>query len=223
MFDKYRVIDLSLEYYEGMFTYPADLHVRTELTIMGRHFLEGRMATKITIGSHTGTHADAPLHQIADGMSIEQIAVDRFVGWAGVIDLTDKAPKEAITRKDLEERGNSVRKGEIVILRTDWTQKHWDTKAFYANENPYLTDDACQWFLDREVRCIITDIDIEDIHVQVKPGPHHVLLLGHGIPLVEYPINLGELTKDRVFIFAAPIKIRGCDGAPCRVVALEEV
>jgi hypothetical protein len=47
VFDKYRLVDLSLEYYEGMFTYPADLHVRTELTIMGRHFLEGRAATKM--------------------------------------------------------------------------------------------------------------------------------------------------------------------------------
>jgi arylformamidase len=222
MLDKYRLIDLSLEYYEGMFTYPADLHVRTELTVMGRHFLEGRAATKITIGSHAGTHADAPLHQIPSGMSIEQIPLERFVGWAAVIDLTDKRAKEAVTAKDLAARGGAVQDGDIVILRADWTQKYWDTKTFYAAENPYLTDDACQWLLDRKIRCVITDFDIEDIHVQVKPGPHHVLLLGHGIPLVEYPINLDQLTKDRIFVFAAPIKIRGCDGAPVRIVAVEE-
>jgi arylformamidase len=156
-------------------------------------------------------------------MSIEQIPIERFVGWAVVVDLTDKGHKEPISAKDLEERGSAIQPGDIAILRNDWTQKHWDTKTFYAGENPYLTYDACQWLVDHEVKCVITDFDVEDVHVDVKPGPNHVLLLGHGIPLVEYPIHLDQLTKDRVFVFAAPIKIRGCDGAPCRIVAVEEV
>ena len=65
--------------------------------------------------------------------------------------------------------------------------------------------------------------DVEDIKITTKPGPHHVALLGRGIPLVEYPVNLDQLTKDRVFICAAPINIRGCDGAPVRIVAIEEI
>jgi kynurenine formamidase len=223
MFEKYRVIDLSLQFYEGMFTYPSDLHVRTELTIMGRHFLEGRMATKITIGSHAGTHADAPLHQIAGGDPIDKIPIDKFVGWAQIINLTDKKAKQPITAKDLDKRGKGVQKGDIVVFHTNWTQNTWDTKDFYANSNPWPTDDAVQWLLDHEIKCLITDCDVEDIKITTKPGPHHVALLGRGIPLVEYPVNLDQLTKDRVFICAAPINIRGCDGAPVRIVAIEEI
>ena len=221
MFGKFKVFDLSLQFYEGMFTYPVDLHVRTELTIMGRHFLEGRAATKITIGSHAGTHADAPLHQIAGGDPIDKIPIDKFVGWAVVINLTDKKAKESITVEDLK-RGPAIQEGDIVILRTDWTQKYWDTARFYAAENPWLTDLAVQYLIDSKIKCLITDSDVEDIKVTTKPGPHHVSLLGHGIPLVEYPVNLAQLSKDRVFVCAAPINIRGCDGAPVRIVAIEE-
>ena len=219
-----RMIDLTLDIYDGMPTFPTHWHPRVEVTILGRHRVEGRATRKLVLGTHTGTHMDAPLHFIEGGQSIDEIPLETIVGEAAVVDLTDKGALATITAQDLEARGSAVQKGGIVILRTDWW-KRWETRAFYF-EHPHLTRDACQWLLDHQVQTVATDIpDIENPAEELPPGtpgPLHVLLMSEGVILVENLTNLDRLTREHVFLIALPLKIRGSEGSPARVIALEE-
>ena len=62
-----KITDLSLTLEEGMMTFPTHWHPVVEITILGRHGVEGRETRKLVLGTHVGTHADAPLHFIPKG------------------------------------------------------------------------------------------------------------------------------------------------------------
>lgn len=76
-----KIIDLSYEIEEGMPTFPAHWHTHVKITILGRHFIEGRETRKICFSTHTGTHIDAPKHFIKNGRSINSIPLSKLVGW----------------------------------------------------------------------------------------------------------------------------------------------
>src|SRR4051794_36605906 len=99
-----RVIDLSFPIHEGMTTFPVHWHPVVEITQLGRHGIEDRETRKIVLGTHTGTHCDAPRHFVKDGQTIDQIPLDRFIGPAYVVDLTDSAPLQERTVTDFEKR-----------------------------------------------------------------------------------------------------------------------
>ena len=92
-----RIIDLTFPIHEGMTTFPAPWHPFVEITQLGRHGLEGRETRKIVIGSHTGTHCDAPRHFIPGGATIDEIPLDVFIGPAVVCDLSGAPASQAIT------------------------------------------------------------------------------------------------------------------------------
>jgi len=66
-----KIIDLSLGLHDGMITYPTASHARFESSIVGRIAIEGRETRKFTMGSHCGTHVDAPRHFFENGKTIE--------------------------------------------------------------------------------------------------------------------------------------------------------
>ncbi len=218
-----KIIDLTLDIYDGMITFPANWHPRVEITILGRHKLEGRTTRKLTLGTHTGTHVDAPLHMIEGGKSVDELALDTIVGEAAVIDLTGMDPLTGITSHDLNTQSGVVQKRDIVIIRTDWWKK-WNERAFYF-EHPYLTKGACEWLLEHQVRSVAIDIPNVDNPAEDlppgTPGPIHVLLMSSDVVLIENLTNLDRLNRKRVFFVALPLKIRGSDASPARVIAIE--
>lgn len=219
-----RIIDLTLDIYEGMTTPPCDWHPRTEITILGRHGLEGRMSRKITVGSHTGTHVDAPLHIFKDGLSVDQLPLETLVGKARLIDMSQKGKGElqGITTDELEHF--DIKEGERIIIRTDWSDK-WDTPAYYT-KRPYIEADAIEW-LAKRVSLLGLDICApgdprEGFLERGVPPADHIPLFEHGVILVEYLTNLKAISKDYFTFIALPLKVRGGDGAPARVVAIED-
>ena len=84
-----KIIDLSLPIEEGMMTFPTHWHPVVEVTVLGRHGIEGRETRKIVLGTHTGTHADAPRHFIPNGGTIDEIPLEILIGPASVADFTD--------------------------------------------------------------------------------------------------------------------------------------
>lgn len=78
-----KIIDLTKTIYEGMEVYPGDPQVIIEQI----HFLEseGWRLRKINLGTHTGTHVDAPAHMVEDGKTLDQIPLDTFIGKAMVV------------------------------------------------------------------------------------------------------------------------------------------
>jgi kynurenine formamidase len=179
------------------------------------------------------THVDVPNHFIEGGMACDEVPLENFVGEAVVIDMTHKKPGELIVARDLEESGVDVRKGDILILRTGWTDKTFGTEKFWSDAIG-MDLDVGDWIIEKEVKTLVTDFytDIPPLR-RSKDGTlekaerprirNHHKLLGAGICLVDFCCNLTEIKKPRVKIFAMPIKMKGTDGAPARVIAIEEI
>src|SRR5256712_12930780 len=71
---------------------------------------------------HTGAHIDSPLHVFKDGITTAEISLDQVMGEALVVDLSFAGANHEITIDDLKRGGaDSVKAGDIVLLRTDWT------------------------------------------------------------------------------------------------------
>jgi arylformamidase len=217
-----KIIDLSLPIEEGMMTFPTHWHPVVEITILGRHGIEGRETRKVVLGTHIGTHADAPRHFIPDGGTIDEIPLDVLVGPATVADFTECRPLQEIDVADLKTRlGDKI--PQRLILRTGWSQYFGDMK-FY-NEYPFLSENAAQWLVDNRVRLIAMDTPSPDNPAHSrgteKDSPNHKILLGAGLVLVEYLTNLKALTALEVELIVMPLKLKGCDGAPARCAAIE--
>jgi arylformamidase len=218
-----KIVDLSLPIEEGMMTFPTYWHPMVEVTILGRHGIEGRETRKIVLGTHVGTHADAPRHFIPHGATIDEAPLDVLIGPATVADFTGCRPLQEIDVPDLKQRlGESV--PTRLILRTGWSEYFGDMR-FY-NEYPFLSENAAQWLAEKGVRLIAMDTPSPDnpAHSRGTPkdSPNHKVLLAAGIVLVEYLANLKALAKMEVELIVMPLKLKGCDGSPVRCVAIEK-
>jgi arylformamidase len=217
-----KITDLSLTLEEGMMTFPTHWHPVVEITILGRHGVEGRETRKVVLGTHVGTHADAPLHFIPKGKGIDQVPLDVLVGPARVLNFTPCAPLQEIDVPQLKEKlGGKV--PERIILRTDWSE-HFGQMPFYT-QYPFLSENAAQWLVENGVRLIAMDFPSPDNPANSsgtpKDSPNHKVLLGAGVVLVEYVCNLKSLTSQEVELVVLPLKLKDCDGSPVRCIAIE--
>src|ERR1700731_3706126 len=217
-----KIIDLSLPIEEGMMTFPTHWHPVVEITILGRHGIEGRETRKLVLGTHIGTHADAPRHFIPNGKSIDEVLLNVLSCPSTVAYVRGCAPLQQIDVADLKQRLGEAAPARL-ILRTGWSE-YFGNMKFY-NEYPFLSEDAAQWLVENGVRLIAMDTPSPDnpAHSRGTPkdSPNHKVLLGGGGVLVEYVANLKELTATEVELIVMPLKLKGCDGSPVRCVAVE--
>ena len=212
-----KAVDLTHELHDGMPIYPGD----PSPSFVSYATLEkdGVNLTKLILGSHTGTHIDAPLHFIPDGIGIDKIPPSKLVGEAYVIDMSSKPIGSAITGQDL--RGNlegHVAEGDIVVCYTGCSE-HWDDESIRRNYT-YLTGDAAEYLVSKKVRAVgIDSLSVERFRA---PDPvAHKTLLGNGIFIIE---SLSQATKQfvgkRTLMICMPIKLRNGDGAPSRIISV---
>jgi len=217
-----KIIDLSLSLHEGMMTFPTHWHPVVEISILGRHGIEGRETRKLTLGTHTGTHTDAPLHFIPSGKGIDEVPLEVLVGEATLLNFTPAQPNQEIGVPALNEKlGGKV--PTRLILRTDWSD--YFGQMPYYNNYPYFSQEAARWLVDRGCRLIAMDTPSPDNPAHSRTSgndsPNHKVLLGAEVVLVEYLCNLRSLSKPVVELVVLPLKIKGADGAPTRCVAIE--
>lgn len=217
-----RKIDLTFPIHEGMTSFAAHWHPTVEITQMGRHEAENRETRKLVLGTHTGTHCDAPRHFIPGGETIDNIPVDVLIGPAVILDLSDASLRQRIEAADLGGRLGE-RRPERLILRYDWSTR-WGGTSYYT-DHPFLSPDAAQLLVDRGVRVLGMDTPMPDDPAHGSgndpDSPIHRILLGAGVVLVEYLANLNEVRTVDIDLIVLPLKIRDGDGAPARVVAIE--
>ena len=180
---------------------------------------DGVNLTKITMGSHTGTHVDAPQHFIRDGIGIDRIPLNKLIGEAYVADLSKKPIGGGITSKDLRrELETEIASDDIVAIYTGCSE-HWGDKSI-NRDYTYLTEDAADYLVSKKVRAV--GIDFLSVE-KFKATEHlvHKTLLGNGIFIVESLSNaLNQFVGQRILMICMPIKLRDGDGAPSRVVAV---
>jgi kynurenine formamidase len=206
---------------EGIMTFPVHWHPVVEITQLGRFHVEGRETRKIALGTHTGTHVDAPRHFIRGGQTIEHTDLDLYYGPARLIDFTDLPNKTEISKDMLVERVGKDFPPRLV-LRYDWDQR-LDSLAYYY-DHPFLSEEACEWTVTNGIRLVGFDAPMPDNPLNgrgaKKDSPNHAILLGAGVAILEYLVNLSQIPVADFILSALPLKIEEGDGAPVRAVAI---
>ena len=210
-----RAVDLTQTIENGMTVYIGDPTPR--ISSFKRLKKDGVNLSVMTLGSHTGTHVDAPRHYIRGGKGLDRLPIDDFVGEAAVLDFSGIRAGGEISASDLEKRASEVRRGDIVLLYTGLSRRWGDPGA--RRTITYLSGDAAGWLVGRGVRAVGIDyLSVEEFGAKVPAA--HVTLLSHGIPIIEsLSKNLSKLVGRRVLFLCLPIKIKGCDGGPARAIA----
>ncbi|MGE5373197.1 MAG: AMP-binding protein [Solirubrobacterales bacterium] len=215
--DLRRKVDLTLPIREGMVTYPRYWHPMVEITQLGRLVVEERETHRLVLGTHTGTHCDAPRHCLIEGGTLETLSLDVLIGKAFVFDFSFCQPGQQVEVKDLlAVIGEHC--PERVLLRFDWSE-HWGCKDYYTDQ-PYLSKEAAEWFVEHGVKLLGMDIASPDNPAGGSLDVHKTLL-GANIILVEYLCNLKEIKGSEIDLIVAPLNIPGVDGSPVRCIALE--
>lgn len=218
-----RIIDLTFTIQEGMNTYPVPWHPIVEISQMGRLGIENRETHKITIGTHTGTHIDAPRHFFQDGKTVDEISLDVLIGPAYILDFTKIYPHLEIGISILKEKLGDL-SIERIIFRFDW-DNYWGTKDYYLN-HPFLSLEAAQLLVEKGVKLIAIDTPMPDnpLHGSGNEpdSPIHKYLLKNDVVIVEYLCNLKDIKSDKVQLIVLPLKIKDGDGSPARCIAIEK-
>ena len=165
--------------------------------------------TRITLGSHTGTHVDAPWHFLQEGNSIDIEPLTKFIGDAVVIDASHT---NNITAKNFS--SFDVKSDDIVLLYTGTGDRLTD----FA----YLDVSAAEWLIEHEVKCVGIDTASVEKYGD-KEAPVHKMLLEKQIGIIENLTNLSQFVNRRIFFVCLPLPLKGIDGSPARAVFFDIV
>lgn len=220
-----RLIDLTMTIQEGMQTFATHWHPFVEISQLGRFGIENRETRKITLGTHTGTHIDAPRHFIPGGLTIERISLEQLNGPATVLDFSALPDKTEISTEVLKKalKGRPVGR---LLCRFDWDKKALGTNRYYEG-HPYFSQAACRWLVEQGCQVIASDTPQPDNPKHGRnhhefDAPNHKILLGSGVIIAECLVNMAALAQPVVDLVIGPIKLLEGDGAPSRIFAFEE-
>ena len=193
------MIDISVGISPDMLIYSGD--PKPQIETISSIEIDGAKVSGISLGSHTGTHIDAPSHVFEDGVTVDQIQLDGLVGKALVLDLSTK--KNAISLNDIEtsyRQFADISGINILLLK--------------IGSIAYLDESAADWIVGNGFKTVgIDGMSVDD----PSRMSVHKLLLGNGINIVEY-LNLCAVGEGVYDFMCLPLKIIGCDGAPARAV-----
>jgi len=203
-----------------------ELLVREGVEVMPGAPAIGHMNTVIALTSHLATHIDAPRHFFAEGDAVDELRLERLVQRpAVVLDVSGISAGDGVTGKMLEACGVRPAAGEIVVIRTGWTDRAWGTPAFWDN-TVWLDPSVGEWTAQFDVAAVAMDCFPEKPfwRYELTPaerGANHRCWLGSGVPMIQLLTNLAE-AGSRFTLTALPLRLTGMDGSPARVVGVCE-
>lgn len=153
---------------------------------------------RLTSTLHCGTHADAPLHFIPGGKTINAVPVDRFIGECRVIEVDT----ERITGDYVDKH---FPKGCKRILIKSGGKAYFDKTG--AEELAYYG-------------YILVGTDSMSVGSAADQVGPHKAILGENIAVLEN-LNLSDVKPGKYFLIAPPIKISGVEAAPVRALLLD--
>jgi arylformamidase len=205
-----KLIDVSVPIHKAMTVYRGNPPVRIRPAMTLRN--DGVNLSELCLGSHTGTHVDAPSHFIKGGKGIDRVDPERFVGPAWVADL--RRVRGSISAVDLAKAG-IPRASRRVLLRTS-NSRWWHPARLFRRDFVYVAPDGADWLVERGVQLV--GIDYLSIEGYGVPGaPTHKRLLGAGIPILE-GLDLFNVRPGRWQMAAFPLRIKDGDAGLTRAV-----
>lgn len=199
---------ISVPLYDGMLHWPTDPPISIT-TFKAPQKGDRSTVSLLSMGSHTGTHVDAPRHFMPERGGVDGIAMEKLIGPCMVLDcrgVRSVAP-DALRRLD-------VKKTPRVLFRTDNSERWWRDK---------FSDDFVG--LEAETASLLADsgallVGVDSLSVEKRGAPNaeaHHALLGAGIVIVE-GLNLSGVEAGTYQLICMPLRIRNGDGAPARAV-----
>lgn len=196
-------IDLSVPLNDQTPVYPGD--PMPQFSPAGLLHKDGFVDHSILVGTHLGTHIDAPMHMLEDGKSLDQLSLEQFIGKGKLIRLVGD-DFDAVKSSDVKE-------GDIVLFRTGMSEKYHD--PVYFEHYPAMSEEIAHYLVECKVKMVGVDtcsIDNQD------DFPVHKILLSGDVLIIENLTNLEQLDGKDFKVYALPLNLQ-IDGSPARVIA----
>ena len=203
-----RFLDVSVPLAVGVPTYPGNPVFQFEPV---KRLADGDSAnvSRMVMGTHAGTHVDAPLHFFDDGAPTDALALDLLIGRARVVEVPRRG---GITADDLAAAG--LREDLRVLFKTP-NSAFWNGGGFRPDYT-HVTESGARYLVEQGVK--VVGVDYLSVEEFKKPGaPAHRALLSHGVVIIE-GLNLSDVEPGMYEMYCLPLRVTGADGAPARVV-----
>ncbi|MGB9938082.1 MAG: cyclase family protein [Methanobacterium sp.] len=204
-----KIIDISLEIKEDMIVYPKNPEPKIEQYAFINE--DGSNESKITIGSHTGTHIDAPLHKKDNGESLGKVSLQTFYGKCKVLNLLD-AGKE-IHKEDLAKY--EINEDDFILLKTENSLKQYET---FREGFTHLKLDAAEYLSKKKIKTV--GIDYLSIEKFNENEGVHELLIENNIAIFE-GLYLVDVDPGEYVFVGLPLKV-DIDGSPVRAILIDD-
>lgn len=235
----HKIIDLSHDYSKETIYWVTAKQFDLD-TVFAGHTDQGfyYSANNFSTAEHGGTHIDAPIHFVENGLAVDQVPLESLIGQAIKIDIAEKALENRdylISIADLKswelKAEMTIPNGSIVLLETGYSKYYPDHIKYMGTDQrgpdavellhfPGLSEEAALWLTEnRNIKAIGIDTPSID-YGQSKLFKAHVVLLSNNIPAFENLTNLHQLPSKGFQVIALPMKIKGGSGAPLRAIAL---
>lgn len=202
-------IDISVPLRDSMVHWPGDPPVTVKLV---KDIEQGDSAnvSVLSMGAHSGTHIDAPLHFIRQGTGIDMMPLGATIGKARVIEIKDT---ESVKPEEL--LPHRLRRGERILFKTRNSSHVWQTDEF-VEDFVFISDDAARFLVERGVRMV--GVDYLSVGSYKHGGSYvHKTLLGGGIWIIE-GLDLSRVIPGKYELICLPLRLVRGDGAPARAI-----
>lgn len=197
------IIDLSVPINEQTPVYPGDPSTKVEPA--GVLAKDGYNDHYISLGTHVGTHIDAPLHMLEGGLSLDKLPVEQFVGNGQLVEVTG-GDFDSVKQAD-------IKAGDIVLFRTGMSDNYHD--PIYFEDYPAMSEEVASFLVEAKVKMV----GVDTCSVDNQNGfPIHKILLAGNVLIIENLTNLKQLTGKNFKVYALPLNLQ-IDGSPARVIA----
>lgn len=204
-----RWIDITVPLKNGMVFWPNNPSFHLDRV---RDMSKGNSSnvSVITMGSHTGTHVDAPSHSLPDAKGVDGVDLASLIGVARVIEIKDS---ESIKPEELKRNG--ICSGERILFKTKNSGRVWKQDSF-TEDFVYLTAEGAQFLAAAGI--VTMGLDYLSIGGYKKNGREtHRILFEAGISVIE-GLDLSSVNPGPYEFICLPLKISGADGAPARAI-----
>ena len=201
------IFDISQTLQESIAVWPGDPEFRMS-RFSGIQAGQGVNVSVVNMGTHTGTHLDAPLHLDDAGSGVESIPLQHLIGPARILEIISN---DCIRTSDLMPL--DLQSVTRVLLKTSAKE----TPESMLNKNyAFLSEDAAEYLAEKGI--VLFGIDTPSVDAWNSEGlPIHRILLKNNIAILE-GLRLALVAPGDYELICLPLKLAGCDGAPVRVI-----
>ena len=211
-----KIYDISQEVFDCT-VFPGDPQPKREVMLK---IADGAICnlTALSMCAHNGTHVDAPYHFLDDGKTIEQVDLERFIGWAFVADHEGEVSAEDAKRILEKAHAAAVAKESATAGAGLSGEMLEATKRILIKGKSVVTLEAAEVFAEAGI--LLLGNESQTVGPEDAPMQVHLKLLGAQVVLLE-GVRLGAVPEGVYLLHAAPINLGGADGAPCRATLME--